>query len=94
MFKKLSLTVLTAVGLSMGAAALATPADAQVFFGLGVGNGPYYGDGYGYRRHGYYGNGYGDGYSYRRYHHRHCFWTNVRRHHRIVRVWRCDPFGY
>ena len=94
MLKKLSLTVLTAVGLTMGAASLATPADAQVFFGLGLGNGPYYGDGY--HRHGFYGNGYGDGYGYgyRRFHHRHCFWTNVRRHHHWVRVWRCDPFGY
>lgn len=91
MLKKLSLTALTAVGLAIGAAAMATPADAQVFFGLGVGNGPYYGDGY--YRHGYYGDGYP--YGYRRFHHhRNCFWTNVRRHHHWVRVRRCDPFGY
>jgi hypothetical protein len=85
MFKKICLTALTVASLMLGAGIAASPANAQVFFGLGMGNrygGGYYGDPY-----------YGGGPYYGGWHHRYysmgCGWVKVRRHHHWVNVRRC-----
>ena len=89
MFKKIMISGLTAATLAIGLGATTAPANAQVFFGLGMG-GP------GYHHCGYYGCGYGPGYGfgpgygYGWNRHRHnCWWQTVRRHHHWVQVRRC-----
>jgi hypothetical protein len=80
MLKKLVISGLTAATLALGMGAASAPANAQVFFGFGVGHPGgwcswhYCGPGYGYGWH---------------HHHYDCWWTNVRRHHHWVRVKRC-----
>ena len=82
--RKFFIAAATVATVALGMAATTTPANAQLFFGLGVG-GPYH-------HCGYYGcgYGYGDGYGYGWRHHRNCWVQTVRRHHHWVKVRRCN----
>ena len=86
MLKKLTLSAITAASVVLGVNAMtAAPAEAQVHFGIGIGNGyDDYGDGfYGYPEdYGYYDDSYGwHRHHHWRRHHVRCEVITFRRHH-------------
>lgn len=83
MLRKIVISGITAATLALGMGAASTSANAQVFFGFGMG-----GPGYHHCRWG--GCGWGPGYGYGWHGYRHCWWQTVRRHHHWVQVRRCN----
>jgi len=87
MLKKTLIAGLTAATLALGLGAATSPANAQVFFGFGVG-GPYHHCAWGGCG---YGPGWGPGWHPHHGWHNQCGWVTVRHHHHWTRVWRCRP---